>query len=478
MKNVLQLLICLCWLPFSHTFAQTKDSGYKIQLKVNGLKEKDTCFLANYYGDKQYLKDTALVDSKGLLTFSDKKALETGIYMAYMPNTKAKYFEMVITTNDQNFSLSTDTTDFVENMKITNTQENAAFYEYLKYVAIKGKEVEKLKPQIKKDSVNITKQLIEIDKAVTDYRKQFIDKYKNYFIAKVFTATDEINVPDAPLLPSGAKDSTFPYKYYKSHFFDNVDFTEDGILRTPIFHSKLDKFFNKVIPQMPDSIILEADRVIAKAINNKELFKYCVWYITNNAEKGKIMGMDAVYIHMYKKYYLSGKAYWADSAMLKKIDEMVKTVDPLLIGKKIPNAYLADSLGTYKLLWDVKAKYTVVFFYDPNCGHCQKEAPKLYEFFQKNKGKVQVYAASIERKEPEWKQFIVKNKYTDWVNVWDKHTHTDFRKMYDVYSTPVIYVLDQDKKIIAKRLGAEQIDEFIKNYEKLQLELKKKGIIK
>jgi len=38
--------------------------------------------------------------------------------------------------------------------------------------------------------------------------------------------------------------------------------------------------------------------------------------------------------------------------------------------------------------------------------------------------------------------------------------------LYDIYGTPVIYVLDRDKKIIAKRIGANKIAEFVKNFEK------------
>jgi hypothetical protein len=34
-----------------------------------------------------------------------------------------------------------------------------------------------------------------------------------------------------------------------------------------------------------------------------------------------------------------------------------------------------------------------------------------------------------------------------------------------VYSTPVVYLLDEKKKIVAKRLGVEQLNEFIDKME-------------
>ncbi|MEY5047397.1 MAG: hypothetical protein RLZZ175_756 [Bacteroidota bacterium] len=449
--------------PFVLQAQSSKDVGYQIKGKIRGLVEKDTIYLANYYGDKQYLKDTALVDKSGSFIIDGKAKLDGGFYIIVLP--KKKIFDLVI-TNEQKFSFETDTADLIKNMQFKDSKENLAFYEYLKYVGVKGQEVEVLKPQIKTDSIATTQKLIAIDKEVSEYRKSFLTKYNGYFVAKAFKATDEVEVPEAPKLPSGVADSTFPYRYYKSHYFDNIDLNDDNMLRTPIFHNKFDRFMTKVIPQLPDSVIVEADRLIAKT-SNKEVFKYLVYYITNQAEQSKQMGMDAVFVHMYKKYYLSGRAYWVDTNTIKKIKERIEIVEPLLLGKKIPNAYLKDSLDNYKELWKVNGNFTVVFFYDPNCGHCQKEAPKLYEFYQKNKKNVAVYAASIERKDDDWKKFIVKNKYTDWINVWDKGVHTDFRKVFDVYSTPVIYVLDKDKKIIAKRLGVEQLQDFVDNYAKI-----------
>jgi hypothetical protein len=50
--------------------------------------------------------------------------------------------------------------------------------------------------------------------------------------------------------------------------------------------------------------------------------------------------------------------------------------------------------------------------------------------------------------------------------LYDPNNETNFRKLYDIYSTPVIYLLDENKKILAKRLNIEQIKEFINDLEK------------
>ena len=54
----------------------------------------------------------------------------------------------------------------------------------------------------------------------------------------------------------------------------------------------------------------------------------------------------------------------------------------------------------------------------------------------------------------------------DWINVYDGAHYNNVIEKYDVYSTPVIYVLDKNKVIKAKRIGVEQIENVIKEMEK------------
>jgi thiol-disulfide isomerase/thioredoxin len=118
-------------------------------------------------------------------------------------------------------------------------------------------------------------------------------------------------------------------------------------------------------------------------------------------------------------------------------------------------------------LYDIKSKYTLVYFWDPSCGHCKKVTPKLSELY-KTKGKelgLEVLAVYIEADTSEWFKYIKENEL-NWINAADLLGKSNFRKYYDIYSTPVIYLLDRNKKIIAKRIDVEKLEDFIKNYER------------
>jgi thiol-disulfide isomerase/thioredoxin len=282
-------------------------------------------------------------------------------------------------------------------------------------------------------------------------------------------------VPEAPLLSNGRKDSLFPYRYYKDHYWDNISVADDRLLRTPIFHAKLKNYFDKMILQHPDSIIKESDMLVGKTAGNKEMFKYIVWYTTTTYETSPIMGMDAVFVHEVEQYYMTGKAYWVDSVNTQKIIHRALILRPLLLEKPCPSIVMQDTLDKNISLYDVKSKYTVMIFWDPDCGHCQKIVPKLKELYDKTlkeKG-VTVYAVNIEDDAAKWKKFII-DKNLNWINCHDKYKQYFLRDLFDIYSTPVIYLLDENKKIKAKRIDVEQLDGYIDHLEKIKEMEKKK----
>lgn len=461
--------LILSFLTIFAGYVSASESGYEIRVKVKGIRDS-TCQLAYYFGDKQYIKDSAKADANGLFVFKGEEKLPGGIYMAVVPGKR--YFEFIV-DNIQKFSLETDTLNFIENMKVSNSSENSLFYDYLKWITAKGKEMEDLQKQaeIAKDDKKTLEKIREkqkgIDSEVKAYKNKFISDNPKLLLSKVFLASEEPEIPEAPVI-NGKKDSTFPFRYYKSHFFDKVDMKDDRLLRSPVFGNKIKQYIEKLTLQVPDSISKAADYVIGLADPNGEIFKYLVYYITNSYEKSQIMGMDAIFVYMAKNYYLSGKAYWVDSTQLEKICDRVKALEPCLLGRKAnPMTGLLNEKIQYTSLNDIKNKFTIVYFWDPSCGHCQKVTPKLKEFYDANRRKLnlEILAVYIEADTVEWFKYI-KEKQLTWKNAADLTGTANFRRYYDIYSTPVIYLLDNEKRIIAKRIEVDQLEDFLNNYEK------------
>ena len=475
-----RISLILALIATTFAFAQKGKIGYEITVKLKNSTDS-ACYMAYYFGKKKYIKDTAQVVKNNQFVFKGNKELPGGIYIIYFPDKTN--FEIIV--NEQEFTIELDKTALMEGITFKNSQENTTFYNYLKFASNVSKEITPMQNALKKaqkndnkDSIQIlTKQLQDADKKVVDYRDNVIKNNPNLLISNNFRALKDVEVPEAPTLPNGRKDSTFAYKYTKKHYWDNIDFSNDNILRTPIYESKLERYFNKMVLQVPDSVIKECDMIVEKAKAHKEMFKFTVITLTNKYGKSKIMGLDEVFVHMVDNYYSNGQAFWLDSAGLYRLQDRAKTLKWTLIGKPAPNLTLKDTSDQYRVLYnECYADYNVMIFWDPDCGHCKKEIPKWNKEYNELKKdySIRMIGVTTSSLKGKWLKFIKSKKITEWQHLYDPEYQSPFRQYYDITSTPKVYIIGKDKKIIAKQLGAEQLAGFLERKEKQKKALEKK----
>ncbi len=457
----LSLLTCLSLGAFS------QKKGYNINVKLTNSTDT-SILLVSYYLASNEKVDTAFLE-KGSYTFSGDESLNGGIYLVVFQNKQ--YFEMIV-DKDQFFSIDTDPEDPINKMKIKGNEDNEKFYAYLADVNVFGRKDRDLNSKYKIAEGNkpererIKKEIIAVNEEVLNVKRKFMTDNEGSLFAKVLLASQEPEVPtELPLKEDGTPDSTYIYKYYKEHFFDGFDFADERLLRTPIYAAKIERYFKKVIVQRPDTLIKETIGIIEKAKPNKETYKYCIWYFTYQVETSKIMGMDAVFVALGKKYYTTGEAYWVTEGTLKRMTKRINTLDRLLIGNAAPNLIMQDTLFQLKSLYDLKADYSLIVFWDPDCGHCKHEVNSLIKWYNENAKKynVEVYSVCADTNVVKWKKKINEYKIHDWINVDGPRSLTEnYHDLYDIISTPTIYLLDKEKKIMAKRLSWSQNTAYIK----------------
>ncbi|MBS1772013.1 MAG: DUF5106 domain-containing protein [Bacteroidetes bacterium] len=440
-------------------------AGYKVQIKFTDIKDT-LVYLAHYYGKPLptiYKADSAMVDKKGMVTFQSKEPFLGGIYMILLSD-KQHYFELLLSDGD-NISITATIAALPESIKVSGSPENERFNAYVNFLIDYGKRSQALENKLKvaitrADTQAVYTQGRALGKELLDYRMNYIAKYPNTLLTNIFNAMRQPEVPEGPhYLPNGAVDSNFSYYYFKGHYWDYFNFKDDRLIHTPIYDQKLDEYFNKYLLPTPDSLEKEADMLLAKARGRKELFKYTLHWITQWANESKIMGLDEVFVYLVENYHMKGDAYWMDNETLNKYIDRARKIAPNVIGNIAPDIAIKGMDGSVKKLYDVKAKYTLLIFWSPDCGHCQQEMPKIdsaYKAVLKNKG-VKIFALRTEGEEAHWKDFIKKNNMDEWIHVWDPEHTSNYQSQYDVYGTPVIYLLDDKKIIRGKKLDHENI---------------------
>lgn len=439
-----------------------------IDFKINGLSNK-SIIIAHYFGENTLINDTVNLDVLGKGTFKSDTLLPQGLYLCIYPDKS--YFEFIL-DQDQKFSIETKTGEnaqvYIENMKIKGSDINSLFIDYQKFMIERNIRSNDIRKQLKEnpDQATLKAEMEQLNEEVKNRWDKIKKNYAGTFLSKMIIALEDVEVPEPPRDESGnITDSLFQYNYYKNHYFDHFDFTDQQLLYSPIYHRRLTYFFDKVVVGRPDSIITAADRLLKILPDDSDYFQYSLAYIFNKYAQSKYMGFDAVIVHLAENYYLNGKASWVSKEYLEKLEERVTKLKPNLIGSFAPKLDRAQSIdGFFYPLYDVKAKFTVVAFFEPSCGHCKTEIPELHEkvFRGLQQYDVQVYAFYTQSNKTEWEKFIETKGLHDWINVWDPNNFTDFRNKYDVYATPTVFLLDENKKIIAKRVDIKTIISIIK----------------
>jgi thiol-disulfide isomerase/thioredoxin len=277
-----------------------------------------------------------------------------------------------------------------------------------------------------------------------------------------------LEIPE-PVIPEGSPNPDsirwyFRYNYNKDHFWDNIDLTDNRILRTPILHSRLETFFSNIVIQSPDSINKEIDKLIKKCEPQYDMFQYVSVFLFNKYRSSEIMGHDAVLYKIAKEIYLSGKADWVSDQFLSDLEREVELMGNSLIGMRGKDLVMNSYSNFYVSLYDIKKEFTILYFWEPNCGHCKTTTPKLIEYYTEAKDDdVEIFAVCTTDNKEEWETYIQDNNIT-WINGWDPDRTTHFDYYYNVRSTPLIYILDREKRIIAKKLAVEDLASFISNY--------------
>ncbi len=445
-----------------------KPVKHRYDFNLKGLHHTK-CFLGFYYGDKSYVLDSSDVDEKGNFHFSGDSVLPGGVYFVLLKDKK--YFEFII-DKEQHFTMSSDTNDFIKFMKVVGSPENQLFYSYLNYAASQYTKLQKIQDSAKtpKEKATAHVKIDSLNNAVKKYKDDFAAKHRDYLLSEIFKAAEYPDVPETPILKNGRKDSSFAFRYYKAHFFDNINFSDDRMVHTPsqVFFDRIKEYFSRLTFQIPDSINAAADYILAKARKSPDMYKFLVNYISYTYESSNIMGMDAVFVHMVKNYYTPQSAVWESPSHLEKMRERADVLEPILIGKPAIPIVLPDTANVMKEMYAINARYTILFFWDYDCGLCQKEMPKMIKWYDSIKGQgIEVYAVEINEADPgKWKDYIKAHKL-DWINVADLFHTSNFRHDYDVISTPMIYVLDERKYIIAKKIDVGDLNGILRHDEQI-----------
>lgn len=465
--------------------AQSPD--YTITLEIEGLSN-DTVFLANYYGEKMFYADTAISDARGKVVFEGRPYEQCGKFAAVIPGPK--FFEFLAV--DEDIHIKTKAAQPSAFIEVVESPENEIFYDYLKFLQDKREEAAPLEAVLRDSTASeadagaARETLMAFGEDVEAEQRRIIAAYPDYLFAKYLNMLVE---PEIPEMNGISNADELRYRMYRDSYWKRVDFSDPRLVHDGSFNRILDQYLNQVIPQAPDTVLTEVVKLVEQARGNDEMFKYILHFATFNAESSAIMCMDKVFVELVDRYYRRGDATWLNDDQLTKILDRAQELAPTLCGNRVPNITLPGlDQQTWKSLYDIDSKYTVVVIWESTCGHCKKELPKIQELYEEWKSKgLSIFAIGNDFEPEPWQKFVEKQELDEWVHVSDNPAinnqdsatvlirdgvttleSLNFRTTFDVFATPKMFLLDRNHVVVAKQIGAEQLGEILVRLEDME----------
>ncbi len=452
--------------------------GHNIPITLTPLKN---CwvFLGCHYGKYKNLADSTFLDAKGKGVFKGKEKLPKGIYFVIPP---AKYIAFeVLMDKEQHFSIIADTSNF-NKVTITGSVENTIFQQYNNFLSAKVPVLNNLKQQLtliknEKEVARIKAELDAKNEELNVYRTNLIKKNPKSMLASFFEVIKPLpELKPTPKKPSGEMDTLAVWRYTKEHYWDGVDFTKEQLVRTPFFEPKIDEYFKNYVIPNPDSLIEEVKYMLTYSQSSKEMHKFLLGKFTDKYINPEYMGQDKVFLYLFNNYYSKGDTSWLGNKQIRYIFDKAYTIMGTQIGEPAPILDLVDNTSKTISLYGVNAPFTVVCIWDPTCGHCKTEIPRLDSMYKakwKQLG-IKIYGINAASKIDfvEWGNFINEKNLDKegWIHVYqpkemkaaeEKSGQPNYRQLYDAFVTPTMILLDKEKHIVAKKLSIEQFDEVI-----------------
>jgi peroxiredoxin len=453
------LLIIALFSVLIKTMAITPDSCYVLNLELRNHCMQHTV-LACYYGNKIKLKDTILLDSNGIASYSGIH--HEGIY--FLRFIDSSFFEFMI-TGCGNIDI------LVEGDKI-NARGNSgteAFDWYLKLTEKKIHTIDSLKKSIEPiedpSKIRFTQHKIaELKSDIDKYMEELAISYEGNLLgsyAKALLPVQHI-LSDSDLSTQNLDSTGLIVRIYayRNHYFDNINFNDPALIYTPVLEDRITNYLDHMVYNSADSICRAVDLLMTKSaqipiaqfISTILLQKY-------RDQKQQDPG-GKVYSYILQNYFLSGKTPWVSDKDLRLLSEEFHKMNLVSVGTIAPEIELPDIIGRKCSLHSVEMKFTILFFWDLECPTCKQVMTDFKDLMRKYYYvEAQVYTVYTGTDREAWKTWNIKRLPATWINTYQSPLQ-QVSSIYDIKTVPAIFLLDSNKTIISKNITIPELDDF------------------
>ena len=201
-----------------------------------------------------------------------------------------------------------------------------------------------------------------------------------------------------------------------------------------------------------DDFIQGIDALMFFFQDNKRLEEVMVNYMIDGFQH---YGFERVLTYLVENYVLD-QACVSDQEE-EKLRLRIEGFKRMSVGKTAPDFVVPDTAGDLVSLSDIKQEYTLVIFWASWCPHCSAMMPELNKLYGRYNDKVEMIGISVDEDREAWLE-AVNSLHLAFVNAselngWDSPVIQD----YYIYATPTFFLLDSNRKILAKPMNLSDL---------------------
>ncbi len=426
------------------TFSFSQD--YSISGTISGL-ESGEIYLMRIQGDKKKIVDTAFTDQTGSFEIALKDDFPVGQYAIFAGPKKA--VELIY--NHENIRFVTSGFTASDQVQIIESVENLIYYDYLSIKGLNLYKLDLLKPLLEyypTDDLFYQEALqkaIQLQQEINTRANKLIEENPNTIVSRFIQV-------DRPVFADPQLNEAQQKIYLKSNYFNESDFLDTILTRSNILTSKVIGYLslyqerNLSQEDLENQLVIAVDTVLEKAFANQQVYEFLIDFLIGGFEA---IGFEKGLEHIASHNLLSELC--VNSERKLELENKMGLIKKLAIGQPAPDFEITALSGSTIKLSAVNAEKTVLVFWASWCPHCEDILPVFKEYYNpENTTKLEIIGISIDESESDWKAAVENNGF-NWINIaelkgWDGPIIDD----YGVVATPVFFVLDKDKKIIAK----------------------------
>ncbi len=336
-----------------------------------------------------------------------------------------------------------------EGITYHNSPENSIYDAYFRDINTIEQQIMAFYASPKKDKRLFRSLIKQLETTQLKYEKESIGLMVHLFITS-----------NRPYLPKGFE----PYQEYiknkKEVYFEEIDLSDPLLLASGYLTNKLINYAFTAIPleakgdNQIQTAVNENIQLVSKLLDDTE-GKYRLFLFNRLWEQAVKQNYDSTSDYIFENFLRSMATVMGNSELVRKIE----IHNRLRVGATAPEIIWKSGTDLKKLSTLPETERYLLVFWSSGCSHCLEELPKLHDKLFPN-SRIVVLAVGLEDDNIGWTQEASKLSHFNHaisLGKWD----SEYAELYDIQQTPTYYILDKDKRIIAKPADYQEVLELL-----------------